>query len=127
MSGGPGQVAHRQRRGGGREHGVLPGVPRQLSEHLRLAAVVLDHRLDEEGGVCEIVQAADDLNAVGIDPLFFELCAGLGHGGAGPLRRGVGARPQKHVPAARGRHCQPARDRARAGDSDSFLQLVSWV
>ena len=44
-----------------------PGELSQLGQDLGLHVVVLDHRLDQEGGGVELVQAGDDPDALRIN------------------------------------------------------------
>ncbi len=66
------ELGDRQRRGRRREHRVAVGGAGHLAEvgeHLRLAAVVLDDRLDEERRVVEAAEVGDHLDAAGVAAL----------------------------------------------------------
>ena len=99
--------------------------PARLGEHRRLAAVVLDDRLDEERGVGQGVEVGRrPAPARGRSALRRASSSVFATVARARSAERVRARPQQHVAVARGCHGQPARDRARAGDSESFLQAL---
>ena len=122
------QLGDRQRGGRGGEHGAGAGVAGELAEvrqHRGLAAVVLDDRLDQEGGGGQLVEIGHDPDAVGIEAL--QLRARLRHARAGALGRVIRSRPQQHVAVFGGGDRQATGDDARAGDSYSFPQVSSCL
>ncbi len=115
------QVGDRQRRGRGRDDLVGSGDRRQLGQQRRACARVLDDRLDQEGRVGERRQVGGDPDSPGAAVEMLELRAVLGDALLGARRRLIRAGPQQHVAVGGADGRQPARDRARARDGESFL------
>ena len=128
-SGGRRELGDRQRRGSGGKHRLGVGMTSELGqvgEHGRLAAVMLDHRLDQEGGGGEVVEVGHHPDLFLLERVVAQLGVALDDRRARAVGGGVGPGPQEHVtPAMGGRGGQPARNRSRTGDSESFLQGCS--
>src|SRR6185312_11439153 len=120
------QVRDRQRGRGGGQDLVGARVRGQLGEQRALVIGILDHRLDQEGRLCQLVQIADDAYPIRAAVERGQLVAVLGYGAPYAIRRCGGAGPQQDFSVGGGDGGKACRDGAGAGDGESFLQGISW-
>ena len=98
-----------------------PVTDGQLGQQRPLVGRILDDRLDQEGRVGERRQIGGDPYSPRAAVEMLDLRAVLGDALLGARRRLIGAGPQQHVSVRRADGREPARDRARARDGESFL------
>ena len=117
------QLGDRQRGGRAADDRVLAGERPEAAQQLGLRGGLLDDGLDEERRLAQRVEVADDLDPRRVDVL--ELSAGLLHGCAGPILRGVGARPEHDLAVLGGRSGQSTGDCARSSYAKSLVHAAA--
>ncbi len=85
--------------------------------------MILDHRLDHEGGLREGLRVGDDLHVLRIH-IGAQAAKGSLDGGAGTFGRIPRAGEQQHRAVVGGGRGQAAGDRAAADDCETFLHFA---